>query len=134
VLCSIINYKTCQLIDIWVVIFSGLVYFSNLPDMKLNDIIMEFWSWLQEYTLLIVPTKNERDPPLFIGKLLIKFQNILRNTIQVIIRHSVKIYIFLYPPHLSCSGVYWFHHVCPSCHPSVHLSFRPSVDKSYVVR
>jgi hypothetical protein len=40
--CSIINYKTCQLIDIWVVIFSGLVYFSNLPDMKLNDIIMEF--------------------------------------------------------------------------------------------
>jgi hypothetical protein len=26
--------------------------------------------------------KNERDPPLFTGKLLIKFQNILRNTIQ----------------------------------------------------
>jgi hypothetical protein len=25
--------------------------------------------------------KNERDPPLFTGKLLIKFQNILRNTI-----------------------------------------------------
>jgi hypothetical protein len=24
--------------------------------------------------------KNERDPPLFTGKLLIKFQNILRNT------------------------------------------------------
>jgi hypothetical protein len=42
-------------------------------------------------TLLIVPTKNERDPPLFTGKLLIKFQNILRNTIQVIIRHRVKI-------------------------------------------
>jgi hypothetical protein len=38
-------------------------------------------------TLLIVPTKNERDPPLFTGKLLIKFQNILRNTTQVIIRH-----------------------------------------------
>jgi hypothetical protein len=35
--------------------------------------------------------KNERDPPLFTGKLLIKFQNILRNTTQVIIRHSVKI-------------------------------------------
>jgi hypothetical protein len=31
-------------------------------------------------TLLIVPTKNERDPPLFTGKLLIQFQNILRNT------------------------------------------------------
>jgi hypothetical protein len=30
-------------------------------------------------TLPIVPTKNERDP-LFTGKLLIKFQNILRNT------------------------------------------------------
>jgi hypothetical protein len=42
-------------------------------------------------TLLIVPTKNERDPPLFTSKLLIKFQNILRNTIQVIIRRSVKI-------------------------------------------
>ena len=35
--------------------------------------------------------KNERDPPLFTGKLLIKFQNILRNTIQVVIRHRVKI-------------------------------------------
>ena len=42
-------------------------------------------------TLLIVPTKNERDPPLFTGKLLLKFQNILRNTTQVIIRHRVKI-------------------------------------------
>ena len=42
-------------------------------------------------TLLIVPTKNERGPPLFTGKLLIKFQNILRNTTQVIIRHRVKI-------------------------------------------
>jgi hypothetical protein len=35
--------------------------------------------------------KNERDPPLITGKLLIKFQNILRNTTQVIIRHRVKI-------------------------------------------
>jgi hypothetical protein len=35
--------------------------------------------------------KNERDPPLFTGKLLIKFQNILKNTTQVIIRHRVKI-------------------------------------------
>jgi hypothetical protein len=42
-------------------------------------------------TLLIVPTKNERDPPLFTGKLLIKFQNILRNTTQVIIQHRVTI-------------------------------------------
>ena len=44
--------------------------------------------------LLIVPTKNEMDPPLFTGKLLIKFQNILRNTTQVIIRHRVKILFF----------------------------------------
>jgi hypothetical protein len=29
--------------------------------------------------------KNERDPPLFTGKPLIKFQNILKNTTQVII-------------------------------------------------
>ena len=35
-------------------------------------------------TLLIVPIKNERDPPLFTGKLLIKFQNIRRNTTQVV--------------------------------------------------
>ena len=42
-------------------------------------------------TLLIVPTKNEKDPPLFTGKLLKKFQNILRNSTQVIIRHRVKI-------------------------------------------
>ena len=40
-------------------------------------------------TLPIVPTKNERDPPLFTGKLLIKFQNILRNTSQVIVRHRI---------------------------------------------
>jgi hypothetical protein len=31
-------------------------------------------------TLLIVPTKNERGPHLFTRKLLIKFQNIPRNT------------------------------------------------------
>jgi hypothetical protein len=35
--------------------------------------------------------KNERDLPLFTGKLLIKFQNILRNTTEVIIQHKVKI-------------------------------------------
>jgi hypothetical protein len=35
--------------------------------------------------------KNERDPPPFTGKMLIKFQNILRNTTQVIIRHRVNI-------------------------------------------
>jgi hypothetical protein len=35
--------------------------------------------------------KMKGDPPLFTGQLLIKFQNILRNTTQVIIRHRVKI-------------------------------------------
>jgi hypothetical protein len=39
-------------------------------------------------TLLTVPTKNERDPPLFSGKLLIKFQNILRNTSQVMVKRG----------------------------------------------
>jgi hypothetical protein len=43
----------------------------------------------------IVPPKNERDPPLFTDKLLIKFQNILRNTTQVLIRHGVKNQIVL---------------------------------------
>jgi hypothetical protein len=35
--------------------------------------------------------KNERDLPLFTSKLLIKFQIILRNTTQLIIRHKVNI-------------------------------------------
>jgi hypothetical protein len=39
----------------------------------------------------VIIVKNERDHPLFTGKLLIKLQNILRNTTQVIIRHRVKI-------------------------------------------
>jgi hypothetical protein len=39
--------------------------------------------------------KNERDPPFFTSKLLIKFQNILRNTTQVIIRHRVKILLVM---------------------------------------
>jgi hypothetical protein len=34
--------------------------------------------------------KNEKDPPLFTSKLVIKFQNILRNATQVIIRHYHK--------------------------------------------
>jgi hypothetical protein len=38
--------------------------------------------------------KNERDPPLFSGKLLIKFQNILKNTTQVIIEvYSIQQYV-----------------------------------------
>ena len=37
---------------------------------------------------------NEREPPLFTGKLLIKFQNIPRNTTHVIIRHRITNPIF----------------------------------------
>jgi hypothetical protein len=48
--------------------------------------------WLQNSRILSIKiVKNERDPSLFTGKLLIKFQSILRNTTQVIIRHRVKI-------------------------------------------
>ena len=62
---------------------SSLRYTPRSPHLSnLNSIIK---------TLLSIPTKNERDPPLFTGKLLITFQNILRNTTQVIIRHRVKI-------------------------------------------
>ena len=42
------------------------------------------------YMYIYIYIQNERDPPLFTSKLLIKFQNILRNTTQVIIRHRVK--------------------------------------------
>jgi hypothetical protein len=45
--------------------------------------------------LTVIPkvkiVKNEIDPTLFTGKLLIKFQNILRNATQVNIRHREKI-------------------------------------------
>jgi hypothetical protein len=39
--------------------------------------------------------KNERDPPLFTSKQLIKFKKILRNTTQVIVRH-LKTIVQLY--------------------------------------
>ena len=42
-------------------------------------------------TIKVNIIKNERDPSLFMSKLLLKFQNIRRNTTQVIIRHRVKI-------------------------------------------
>jgi hypothetical protein len=52
-----------------------------------------------------VLTKNERDPPLFTGKLLIKFQNILRNTTQVIIRHSLKILFSIISRDVGSGGI-----------------------------
>ena len=47
-------------------------------------------------TLPIVPTKNERDPPLFTGKLLIKFQNILRNILFSVISSPIRMNCFRY--------------------------------------
>jgi hypothetical protein len=46
--------------------------------------------------------KDERDPPLFTGKLLIKFPNILRNTTQVIIQHRVKILFSVISSSITC--------------------------------
>jgi hypothetical protein len=97
----------------WIIHFIGCVSSKNVPPLPLSQLIPShiklvlLWAQLTKIyppplptsvqpisitkTSRIVPTKNERDPPLFTDKLLIKFQNILRNTTQVIIRHRVKI-------------------------------------------
>ena len=97
----------------WIIHFIGCVSSKNLPPLPLSQLIPShiklvlLWAQLTKIyppplptsvqpisitkTSRIVPTKNERDPPLFTDKLLIKFQNILRNTTQVIIWHRVKI-------------------------------------------
>jgi hypothetical protein len=79
---------------------------------------------------LIVPTKNERDPPLFTGKLLIKFQNILRNTTQVIIRHRVKILFSVISSPITLERQKFRPSVCPSVRPYV----RPSVCRQILCR
>jgi hypothetical protein len=57
-----------------------------------NVLIMEIgWTDVGTGGYIVKIVKNERDPPVFTGKLLTKFQNILRNITQVIIRHRVKI-------------------------------------------
>jgi hypothetical protein len=58
------------------------LWFSLLP-------FQGYWTWYDAAKVTIV--KNESDHPLFTSKMLIKFQNILRNTTQVIILHRVKI-------------------------------------------
>ena len=78
--CRIYKYFRYQLVLLWAQLIK---IYPPLPTSVQSISITK--------TLPIVPTKNERDPPLFTGKLLIKFQNILRNTTQVIIRHRVKI-------------------------------------------
>ena len=90
------SYELCWLLTkfyIWW--FSACMYkkiykFDDLYAFNISNFKIKKTSITITKTLLIVPTKNERDPPLFTGKLLIKFQNILRNTTQVIIRHRVK--------------------------------------------
>jgi hypothetical protein len=70
--------------------------YDNLSSVSQN--VLKFYQQLTDEersnncgTAKVKIVKNERDPPLFTGKLLIKFENILRNTTQVIIRHRVKI-------------------------------------------
>jgi hypothetical protein len=69
--------------------------YDNLSSVSQN--VLKFYQQLTgeerriPFILKVKIVKNERDPPLFTSKLLIKFQNILRNTTQVIIRHRIKI-------------------------------------------
>jgi hypothetical protein len=58
--------------------------------------------------------KNEKDPPLLTGKLLIKFQNILRNTTQVIIRHRVKILFSVISSPITIPFIFDDFHYCRS--------------------
>jgi hypothetical protein len=57
---------------------------SVRPSEKKNPIFRHI-KFNNSGTVKVKIVKNERDPPFFTGKLLIKFQNILRNTTQVII-------------------------------------------------
>jgi hypothetical protein len=64
--------------------------YDNLSSVSQN--VLKFYQQLKSNnsgTAKVKIVKNERDPPLFTGKLLIKFQNILRNTTQVIVRHRI---------------------------------------------
>jgi hypothetical protein len=64
--------------------------YDNLSSVSQN--VLKFYQQSNNPgTAKVKIVKNERDPPLFTSKLLIKFQNILRNTTQLIIRHRVKI-------------------------------------------
>jgi hypothetical protein len=66
-------------------------FISSLPVKREGSLsfLTIFTFVVPELLDLMKIVKNERDPPLFIGKLLIKFQNILRNTTQVITRHRI---------------------------------------------
>jgi hypothetical protein len=85
-----ITLFVCLLLNIQQQIFQA---YSGIMDIYLKKIIFSVISSpiTLEWQKKVKIVKNERDPPLFIDKLLIKFQNILRNTTQVIIRHRVKI-------------------------------------------
>ena len=85
-----ITLFVCLLLNIQQQIFQA---YSGIMDIYLKKIIFSVISSpiTLERQKKVKIVKNERDPPLFTDKLLIKFQNILRNTTQVIIRHRVKI-------------------------------------------
>ena len=79
-------------VDIWMT--SGeyqSVISCGLPVMAIPPISTNHYAMPRIIVLKVKIVKNERDTPFFTGKLLIKFQNILRNTTQVIVRHRVKI-------------------------------------------
>jgi hypothetical protein len=65
----------------------------------------EIISWSNKSgTAKVKIVKKERDPPLFTSKQLIKFQKILRNTTQVIVRHRICLQTDMvkpvYPPRM----------------------------------
>jgi hypothetical protein len=60
--------------------------YDNLSSVSQN--VLKFYQQLtgeERRIPFIFNDLNKRDPPLFTSKLLIKFQNILRNTTQVIV-------------------------------------------------
>ena len=70
--------------------YMNIVMCTNNGYSSVKHVVLESFSsqvhgaWISfpppPFSLLPPVVKNERDPPLFTGKLLIKFQNILRNT------------------------------------------------------
>jgi hypothetical protein len=84
-------FTLCRMIT-WVVFLRMFWDFiSSLPMKRGGSLSFMVGTISNVLTAKVKIVKNERDPPLFTGKLLIKFQNILRNTTHVILRHRVKI-------------------------------------------
>jgi hypothetical protein len=134
------GYNGCRMIT-WVVFLRMFWNFiSSLPVKRGGSL-----SFLTIFTFAVPELLDliwrkigflQRDPPLFTGKLLIKFQNILRNTTQVIIRHRVKILFSVISSPITLERQKWKSSKKKGILVSSHVrpSVRPSVDKSYVVR